>query len=103
MSVLINHHGEVVTCSPERDEIANEILRNDGADYDIRPDGDAFLRLWTRKECANRPWQKTNVIGCSEAEIFEAVISRVDDFAQGWAVMSKPAFDAMCAELEANP
>lgn len=103
MPILINHHGEVIAYSSQSDVIANEILRDDSADYEIRPDGHAFMRLWTRKECANRPWQKTNVIGWTENEIFEAVISRVDDFAKGWSVMSESAFDAMNAELDANP
>lgn len=61
-------------------EAATELLSDDGAEWEIRDDGDEGYSLWHRKPNAGKRWTKTVIYSvetdrsAAENEIFERVI-----------------------------
>lgn len=104
---VIDYDGTVLDRYLTAREAASIILNHDGADFDIREGeyyGSKIFELWTRKQCANRPWTKTIVCSIeetrdeAEAEIFAEVC------AARWPrhpeAFTDEQFDRMIAETE---
>lgn len=49
-------------------DAADEILSHDSAQWEIRETSPGIYQIWTRKECANKPWTSTLLIRAADNE-----------------------------------
>jgi hypothetical protein len=57
---VIDHDGYVIDSGLTLEEAANEIMRSDSREWELRKDeGFDGWTAWSRQQVANRPWSKT--------------------------------------------
>lgn len=109
---VLNRAGEVMGRGLTTEEAAGEVLRYDGADYDIRCESLGF-RLITKGTCGK--WSAGSVVCFGQVEksrARERIFAQVVEMARsgkwfpegsGCQVMTDAEYDAVLADLAANP
>lgn len=101
--------GEMISTGLTAERAADEILTDDGRDYELRAaeDGEGF-DLWSRQQVANRGWTKTRFFSLADsedaawAEIAQEVVDTHDAYAPGShgpEVMTDAQYAEMLAQL----
>ena len=79
--VVLNCNGDVIRHNLDRDDACNQILTDDGQEWEVRPDSPEGHTLWSRKQVGNVSWHPTAVYsayddyGTAYDDIMEKVIS----------------------------
>jgi hypothetical protein len=101
---VVDYNGAVIARGLTAAEAADEILSDDGREWEVRPMEGGGWRIWRRQQ--NRPWTATLVMSSAdtkaeaEAEMFAEVC------AARWPhhpeAMTDARYAAMIADLEAD-
>ena len=88
------------------------ILSDDSQEWEIREDvyqGEPRFDLWTRKQCANKPWSKTVLMSfdasraVAENEIFELVVMESFRWLNSPYALTEEQYERQCIEAGIQP